>query len=522
MKAEKPMRRTMQTWLAAIAALLGLAVCSASCDRSCHANATCRYVSMDACPEDPAQGDVHPDCGVWVSASTGEDGNEGTQAAPVKTLFRAIEIAMGPGGTRRVYACGGLYAEHVEDAGASIFGGFDCEQGEKGEWLYRGTDRLVEIQAPPEPAALVLLAHETVSIFSDVRITAGDGAWPGGSSIAVLALEGSKAHFRRAELIAGNGADGANGEDGSHNGQPAMAGLSGQDGADACTADVGLGGLSVTAICLADTSSTSGQGGNANDVVANDGLDGFSMPNLSPAGFGMGGKGEDAARGTLCTGGQHGAHGEPGPDGGGGVSRGRLTKDGYLGIAGEDGKDGLPGQGGGGGGASLGGAVCAGAGLPTGGSGGGSGGAGGCGGKGGKGGQAGGSSIGLGSLSDGILLEGVTIVAGSGGKAGNGGGGQQGGQSGLPGKGGYGYGGAGGPKAACNGGSGGKGGDGGTGGGGRGGHAASIAATPGKVPFWNGGLALHFGDAGTGGTGGKPLWNSGKDGIPATQIELDE
>ncbi len=513
------MRRTIQTCLAATAALLGAALGSAGCDRSCHANATCRRAAVESCVEDPAQGEVRPDCGVWVSASTGDDAGDGTQVDPVQTLLRAIEIATGSDGTRRVYACGGIYEEHVEGAGVSVFGGFDCEGG---EWEYRGKDRLAEIQAPPEPAALVLLEHETVSILSDVRVTAGDGAWPGGSSIGVLALDGAKAVFRRAEIVAGNGADGAHGEDGSHNNQPAMAGLSGQDGADACTADVAPGGLSVTAACLAGTSSsTGGQGGNANDVIANDGLDGFSTPELNAAGFGVGGKGENAARGTLCTGGEHGAHGEPGPDGDGGVGTGRLTKDGYVGAAGEDGKDGLPGQGGGGGGASLGGAVCAAAGLPTGGAAGGSGGSGGCGGKGGKGGQAGGSSIGLALLSHEIRLEDVTIVAGSGGKGGNGGGRQQGGQSGLPGKGGYGYGGAGGPNAACNGGSGGKGGDGGTGGGGRGGHAAPVGITPGNEPIVIA-IKRSFGEPGKGGTGPKPLWNSGEKGLAADQVTLDE
>lgn len=518
------MRRSIQTWMAGTAALLSAALFSTSCDRSCRGNATCHYLAVDtavdACPEDPAQGEVRPECGVWVSASTGDDGHDGTQAAPVQTLFRAVQLAAGPGGARRVYACGGVYTEHVEVAGVSIFGGFDCE-AEEGGWEHVGADRVAEIQAPPEPAALVLLAHEALSILSDVRIIADDGAWPGGSSIAVLALEGSRAHLRRATLIAGNGADGADGEGGSHDGQPAMAGLSGKDGADACTADVGLGGLSVTATCYAETSSTGGQGGNANDLVANDGFDGFSAPNLNPAGFGLGGKGEDAARGTLCTPGMGGAHGEPGPDGDGGTGRGRLTKEGYIGAPGEDGKNGLPGQGGGGGGASLGGAVCAAAGLPTGGAAGGSGGAGGCGGRGGKGGQAGGSSIGLGLLSGEIRLEDVTIVSSQGGKGGHGGGGQQGGQSGLPGKGGYGHGGAGGPKAACNGGSGGKGGDGGTAGGGRGGHSVAVAATPGNAL-----LPSEFerdpGVAGEGGMGGKPLWNNGDIGIQSLEIELDE
>src|SRR5262249_11745131 len=45
------------------------------------------------CPDDPADGPVSEECGIWVSASLGNDENAGTQAAPVKSLAHAIELA---------------------------------------------------------------------------------------------------------------------------------------------------------------------------------------------------------------------------------------------------------------------------------------------------------------------------------------------------------------------------------------------------------------------------------------------
>src|SRR5262245_15909681 len=63
------------------------------------------------CPEDPAEGDVSDECGIWVSTGKGNDMSDGTQAAPVATLMHAIELA--EKGARRVYACGETWTEAV-------------------------------------------------------------------------------------------------------------------------------------------------------------------------------------------------------------------------------------------------------------------------------------------------------------------------------------------------------------------------------------------------------------------------
>lgn len=504
----------------------------------CEATATCRRIDTDGgegtsgeggaggagtgeggdaggsdlvCPVDPMDGEVADRCGVWVSAALGDDDNPGTQEEPVRTLTRGIELAnpenAGPG---RLYACGGADAEYVEwvvlPSGISLFGGFECLHG----WRFVGSDRRAVLHAPAASPVLTLAEGEKESLIRDVKVWAEDAVEPGGSSIAVMALPGSRATFRRVELVAGDAADGLDGEDGTHNGVPAQQGLPGNNGTDACTADPGLGGAAVITQCDG-APSIGGQGGDGNAVAASDGLDGLPAdPNLP--GYGAGGPGEDDAQGTVCKPGIGGAHGKDGQHGAGGYSVGKLTSDGYFGASGGDGEPGQPGQGGGGGGASLG-ASCAAA--PYGGAGGGSGGSGGCGGKGGKGGQAGGSSIGIALLSNGIFADDITIRAGNGGNGGNGGVMQQGGQGGLPGYGGLGFGGAGGVKNACGGGLGGHGGNGGNGGGGHGGHSAAVAQVSGVLLKLGRPLMLEFGQEGAGGKGGDPTAAVGI-GFPGT------
>ena len=496
------MRPSLPTCLLLLGGSVALALASSGCGSfyGCDATATCDPEEVeDLCPEDPAEGEVRSSCGVWVSASSGDDNHPGTPERPVKTLARGIELAHeGPG---RVYACGEVYAEAVKlPDGIGLFGGFDCQ--DLRAWQYIGGEqKRAEIQAPVAVGALLLPESARESWIGDVKVVAPGAEEPGGSSIAVLALPGSRARLRRTEVVAGHGADGANGADGSADGQPAPKGVTGHDGSDACTLDVGAGGVAVTTACDG-TDSSSGEGGDANGVAANDGLAGAPAPDFDSSEYGAGGHGEDLEKGSACTSGNGGAHGRDGDNGLGGKSDGQLTVQGYFGAAGGDGQAGVPGQGGGGGGASLG--VC-GAG-PKGGAGGGSGGSGGCGGTGGKGGQAGGSSIGFALLSGEIYTEDVRITTGNGGRGGNGGFGQAGGQGGLPGYGGLSA--PGGAQGGCAGGVGGLGGYGGWGGGGHGGHSIGFATVPG-ANLQQGEAISFLGKAGPGGLGGFPGTSAG-------------
>lgn len=500
--------------------LLGVSPLAMGCYSfwGCDAIAACEQPEEEPegpfCPEDPVDGSPDASCGIWVSALSGDDfQNPGTPERPVQTLARGIELAkVGPG---RVYACGGTYVEAVElPDGVDLLGGFECQ--DLSHWNHVGIDEAATVLAPVALAAFLLPESERESLIGDVQIVASDALEHGSSSIAVLALPGARARFRRTAVTAGNGADGADGADGSPDGQSAAKGTPGHDGADACTMDIGAGGPAVTTSCDG-ADSIGGGGGDANAVFANDGLAGSPVPEPNDLGYGSGGMGENLAKGTGCTPGIAGAHGKDGANGQGAKDRGHLTIDGYVGAPGGDGQAGAPGQGGGGGGASLG--VCAVG--PSGGAGGGSGGSGGCGGKPGKGGQAGGSSIAIALLSNDVFMEyNVILRAGDGGRGGDGGFGQAGGQGGLPGYGGLSA--PGGSQAGCFGGGGGLGGYGGYGGGGHGGHSLVVALGAWTSPSF-GGYTADVGQAGAGGLGGIPgtTVGDGSPGISAKFLSFD-
>ncbi len=537
MTMEGQMRHSIHVGLFSAGLLVASSLGSAGCGLffGCDDTATCEPADTGAtgttnteasggptCMGDPAAGEVmneeNEHCGIWASSSLGDDENPGTRELPVKTLARAIDLAGSEGGPGNVHACAEVYPEAVTLGGVSLFGGFRCSEP---GWPYRVDDQeRATVLAPPAVAALLLTASDIESRIHDLDVIASDAVTPGGSSIAVFALEGSRAFFRRSRLTAGDGADGLDGEDGSHDGQPAQNGAVGDDGMDACTADPGLGGLGVVTQCRDGAQSIGGQGGDGDAVAASDGAQGFEPPDPNQQGHGAGGKGEDAAQGTACTGGQSGAAGQNGIDGMGASAYGKLTSAGFFGAAGGDGLAGLPGQGGGGGGASLGAACAAVGGAAKGGAGGGSGGSGGCGGRAGKGGQAGGSSFALAFLSNDIYADEIVLVAGNGGDGGRGGSRQVGGKGGLPGYGGTAFGGAAGAAPGCAGGVGGYGGAGGTGGGGRGGHSAS-EASPLIYESHIEPVARILGQFGFGGPGGLEALNKGQNGFVGKAVTLE-
>lgn len=490
-------------WTALVTALAcaGVALGALGCSHGCEQVYACTWEAWNseepACPEDPADvpgGEIPADCGVWVSASLGDDGNEGTPSAPLATLSAALErAAMGPG---RVYACAEAFeGPFVWPAGVSLHGGFSCDAL---EWRYAGERTLTRLLAPAGDVPLTLTGSSSPepSLFTDLWVQAAAASEPGGSSIAVLALPDARAEIRRGKLASREGANGADGGTGGHFGVPAADGLSGNNGAAACTAPVGMGGAMVAIDCGEGTSA-GGRGGHAGELQANAGDGGEPAPETNPQGFGLGGAGEDLQAGLFCMPGIGGAAGRDGTPGMGGAWPPRLTAAGYMGVWGEDGEHGRAGQGGGGGGGAAGNAMCGA--KPHGGAGGGSGGSGGCGGKGGLGGQPGGASIALATLTDAITLVDCTLETGNGGSGGDGGIPQQGGQGGLPGLGGAGLPVAGGPSPGCAGGAGGYGGDGGDAGGGLGGPSMAVAYVGARQPS----LVSCVVTAGLGGHGGK-------------------
>ena len=459
--------------------------------------------AVPECVADPASGTAEDGCGVFVSASLGDDASLGTREQPVRTLGVALSLAQS--GSMRVYACAEVFPEAVTvPSGVEVWGGLDCAR----DWIYVGADRPTVLAPEPDLIPLQVKAGAGISTLADLRLEAADASMPGGSLIAMLVHPDAAVEMRRSELYAGDGAAGAPGQKGGDG--PATGGTSGWTGGPACSADVVPGGPAVVTSCD-DGDTVGGEGGDGNVSGGVSGLDGQPEPEPNPMGFGHGGAGETS--GLQCIEGAGGLNGEDGAHAEGARGAGWITLDGWKGERGGHGGHGRPGQGGGGGGGSRGGTFYCGLGadIPKGGASGGSGGGGGCGGKGGTGGGSGGASIGLVSFSGDVSLFATSIVTGNGGDGGNGGFAQLGGAQGLAGLGGAS---AGGSHAGCDGGKGGAGGNGGYGGGGLGGPSIGVAHLVGQPAALHG-SAVQVGTPGKGGPGGNQAvdGSAGEDGL---------
>jgi hypothetical protein len=323
-----------------------------------------------ACADEPQIDTAAEDgCGVFASASLGDDRNPGTRDAPVKTIGKALAMAaQGPG--RRVFVCTETFAEAVRaPGGIEIWGGLDCTRG----WRYRSGPDDTVIEPGPGEVPLTVEPGSMSRIF-DVVAHALAATRPGGSSIAAIVLSGATVEFVGGELRAGNGARGSDGAPGHPMNLPSAAGTHGKFGEDACTEDFVPGADSVQTVCE-EEDSIGGRGGEGATSHGANGGDGELMPSPNPSGFGLGGRGATST--DECINGITGANGLDGAHGLGASGRGRLDETGYLGVNGGDGGKGLPGQGGGGGGGTRGGEMFCGSARKAGGASGGSGGSGG-------------------------------------------------------------------------------------------------------------------------------------------------
>lgn len=434
---------------------------------------------------------VAESCGVFVSSSQGDDANDGSQAKPVRTLAKALELA--GSGDKAVYACGEVFDEVVTiETGAVLYGGLDCSNG----WQYGGASSKTSIVPGADGIPVTLKGGAGTTHIEDVVIRAADAAMDGGSSIAAVAEQGASVELVRCDIASGNARDGAKGATPSDllgPSDPNDLTIRGTDGLAACMGDLATGNLGGTG--TANSMCVTSIGGNGGAGMVTSGADGTDG---QPAGAaGKHGTGQPSMGAWSCGTVGNGQGGDVGANGtnAAGASMqdlGTLSSTGFTGAAGIAGSDGAPGQGGGGGGGAKGKVGCNGAS-------GGGGGAGGCGGKGGLGGQAGGASIALVSLGATLSFTEVTLTAGNGGNGGEGGDGQGGAIGGAGGFGGLGDANAPTTLKACAGGEGGPGGTGGKGGGGRGGHSLGIAFQ-GSAPTIDG-VTIVVGTAGQGGLG---------------------
>lgn len=453
-------------------------------------------------------------CGVFVQAGAASPTEDGTQAAPYRTLQKAIDNA----GNKRVYACSSVmtpFAEAVAVAApVEVYGNFDCTSG----WAFKTATRSL-ITGAAQKVSLTLTDMADGALIEGFKITSQSATGMKGDSSVAVAVAAIDATLTECDVEAGNGADGSPGM------SPTGAATNGADAPitdpQVISACINPAALTVGAPGLTtcdDGSSAGGPGGkggvsNTNSGNGQAGSDGTPVDGTN----GKGGVGQDTA--TQCMNGAVGKNGDPGPAGSGGMASGTLSLAGITNTSatdGTDGKSGTSAQGGGGGGGVKSGILCKG---PVGsvdgnGASGGGGGAGGCGGNGGGAGKAGGSSIAIISLGTKLQLAKVTLTSGNGGKGGDGTAGQSGGTPGAGGKGGA-------PsaiansKAGCKGADGGTGGSGGPGGGGRGGHSIGLAVM--GIPMAKP-SSFASGKAGVGGiagTGGSPTGDGilGVDGV---------
>ena len=412
-------------------------------------------------------------------APTGKDGADGSQAGPVKTIAKALQLAAD---TKLVIACDATFDERLTlTVGVRLYGGFACP-GSATPWEYEPGEKA---KVAPTNRGLVLniASGDAAVVIEDFEFDAQAGVDAGESSVAAFVNGSTNVALTRVKLTSGKGVDGVNGALAQWT-FPDPLTLKGN------SANGDSGGASNTGMCTVGERPRGGAGGNGGGGAVT--TAGSGTPDL---GMGKGGiAGSCSTSGT----GQDGANASPQPAAGGATKLGTITATGWNGIAGADGTNGTPGQGGGGG-----------AGAPAGGGGGG-GGSGGCGGAGATGGKAGGSSIPLLVLNSTVVLSAGELIAGD---AGSGGSGKLG-QDGQPG-------GSGGVQVpdGCPGGKGGQGGQGGASGGAAGGISVGIVYQ-GAMPVTDSKTTFVTGVAGAKGSGGIPGTNDGIAGVKKDVFQL--
>ncbi len=440
--------------------------------------------------------------GVFVSVTTGAQGNPGTPAAPLSTIEAGLAMAIAsPPPRPSLFIAAGTYnlaaTLNVAD-GISLIGGFDPVS-----WI-QSPGSVTQIVVADATAVLAANIAST-TVLDHLTIAGADGDAPGQSAVGVRAVASPGLEIRHTILIAGNGAAG---QAGATPQGTANAGANGALGTPGCE----NGGV----FCSTCGQPQGGPGGPAPWPAASGGFGGGarlgSLPGNpgQPGGGGApGGPGTPGGAGNWSTPPTYwGANGMSGAAGtnGASASPGTYVATGYVPAAGNDGTVGTPGSGGGGGGGGGGGTVD----CDSYGGGGGGGGAGGAPGSPGTGGGGGGGSFALYLHGSNVLLESCELRVGNGGAGGAGGSGQAGGQGGsggqgpMPGTGNF-YGSSAGQDDGSNGGRGGNGGNGGGGGagsGGAGGPSWCLVNAWSSVPVLVGAIIYVTGTGGAGGAGG--------------------
>lgn len=430
---------------------------------------------------------------IFVDQVTGKDTNNGSMAAPKKTIQAGI-IA-GSAVNKDVYVSKGTYNEHVDMAdGVSLYGGYDASSS----WS-RAMANVTTIASPTTlgVSATNLSNAVTIQFFT---VTTQDATGGSGQSVDGIRIAGCTGGVTVQGCTVSSGAGGSGVVP-----SPATTGAAGGNGSGAsggpssCGATGGFGGPAVSGATGGDSGGMGGGPNGGSPGPGGSGGNACCIPgNGGPGGpGGVGGPGSPGADSNYTA-----------------LTIGTLASDGsYTTADGAGGAAGTNGGGGGGGGSGGG----AGSGCPlschddTSGNGGG-GGAGGCAGGAGGSGGGGGASLGIVIVGSAATIDQCQV------NAGKGGGGAGGGSGGPGGSGGSGTGGGAGGGSAGSGGPGSNGaggGSGGSGSGGTGGPSICVAYS-GTVPNYTNSHCNRAGGGAAGASGG----GLAPKGLPGIDSEL--
>ena len=172
-------------------------------------------------------------------ATTGDDANPGTRAAPKRTVQAGINAAAS--GRLAVYIASGTYVDTLTlAAGVSLYGGYRAT-----DWS-RSASNVTTIQGDSTTGVFARV-NEAVEL-QRLTITSADATSAGTSSYGVrISGSGAEVTLRRCTVRAGRGADGAPGSVGSTGaGGGNASGRTG--GGSSCGAGGGTGGAGVTGV----------------------------------------------------------------------------------------------------------------------------------------------------------------------------------------------------------------------------------------------------------------------------------
>ncbi|MBZ4330664.1 hypothetical protein [Corallococcus sp. AS-1-12] len=459
--------------------------------------------------------------GFFVDPERGDNANDGSHLAPVRTLARALElIRTAEPGRTNLYLGVGAYNEPATlvTTPVSVYGGYRWNGPGSGVWNRLPGSGTTLIDGGTLAFTIRDVNVQDAGVLLDaLHIASSNATQEGEGSIALRIIGSPSVDLRRLVVEAGLGAMGKSGAPGTP----------GKEGTD--------GGAGVSSVYNSGLPQPGGNGGTSCEPKSSGGLGGKGGAGAAGAAGDIAAAGADGGEGgattrvqpppsaqcnaTTCTctasdgmPGADGLAGDAGAPGDGGSGDGVVSADGrwMANQAGEDGRQGAAGGGGGGGG---GGGSCNSnlAITLTGGAGGGGGGGGGCPGTGGRGGEGGGASIALLVLDSSVAITDAQLTTRGGGSGGAGGERGEGGAGGMGGDGGV-YNSstsrvAGAPPDyyivsgnGGRGGNGGPGGSGGAGGGGGGGPSVGIWCGANSTVFKASTVTVIAGPGGDGGT----------------------